>query len=141
MNPYSQYKETQILTASPGKLLLMLYDAAISSMEQALEFINEKGKYDVVNRNLVKAQEIIGELLASLDFKVGGEFAKNMQSLYAYMIKRLIEGNLRKEAEPIKEVLKYMKELRESWEVAVKKVGSDFPKKNNNDSSGLNISG
>jgi len=140
MNPYSQYKETQILTAGPGKLLLMLYDAAITSMEQALEFIKDKKKYDIVNRNLVKAQEIIGELLASLDLKVGGEFAKNMQSLYAYMIKRLIEGNLRKEDGPIREVLKYMKELKESWEIAVKKVGSDFPK-NNNENTGVNISG
>ena len=141
-DPYSQYKETQILTASPGKLLLMLYDGAISALEQTLEIIEDKSKYDLVNKNLLKAQEILGELLSSLDFEAGGEFATNLQSLYAYMIKRLMEGNFEKSKEPIHEVLKYIRELRESWAVAVQKVGND-PKQSmkTTQTSNLNISG
>lgn len=137
---HSQYKETQILTASPGKLLLMLYDGAITAMENAIQIISDQKQYDKVNSNLLKAQEIIGELLASLDMEVGGEFAKNMQSLYAYMIKRLMEANFKKTKEPLEEVCSYMKELRESWSVAVQKVGN--PKQgSNSENSNFNISG
>lgn len=136
---HAQYKETQILTASPGKLLLMLYDGAITAMEKALECMDNKSRFDQVNNNLIKSQEIIGELLSSLNFEVGGDFARNMQSLYAYMIKRLIEANFQKKKEPLEEVLKYMKELRESWSVAVQKHGN--LSKQNGKASSLNISG
>lgn len=138
---HSQYKETQILTASPGKLLLMLYDGAISAIEGSVDLIKNKTQYDVVNKNLLKAQEILGELLASLDFEVGGEFAKNMQSLYAYMMKRLMEANFQKTIEPLDEVLGYMKELRESWAVASQKVGNQGQRGNSESTGNLNISG
>jgi flagellar protein FliS len=137
---HSHYKETQILTASPGKLLIMLYDGAITAMEKALELIDDKGKFDKVNKSLIKAQEIIGELLASLDFEVGGDFAKNMQSLYAYMIRRLMEGNFQKTKEPIEEVLNFMKELRESWSVAIQKQGTSGSGGSENNGN-FNISG
>jgi flagellar protein FliS len=140
---HNQYKETQILTAGPGKLLLMLYDGAITSLEKAVLYISDKSKYDKVNKHIIKAEEIIGELLASLNFEAGGEFARNLQSLYAYMIKKLIEGNMQKKKEPLEEVLKFMKDLRESWAVAVQKVGNMTSNPGNNDGnvSKLNISG
>jgi flagellar protein FliS len=77
-----------------------------------------------------------------LDLKVGGDFASKMQSLYAYMIKRLMEANFKKDKEPVLEVLKYMQDLRESWAIAAQKTGSD-PKQQeaNNSSSNFNISG
>ncbi len=138
-NPHSQYKETQILTASPGKLLIMLYDAAISSMEQACEMIEDKTQYDKVNQLLIKSQEIIGELLSSLNFDVGGDLPKNLQSLYAYMIKKLMEANFKKEKDPISEVLKFMKDLRDSWVIAIQKTSNGNSQ--DNSSSNLNISG
>jgi len=136
-----QYKETQILTATPGKLLLMLYDGAIGAIEKALELIEDKRKFDKVNNNLIKAQEIVGELLASLNFEAGGDIAKNLQSLYAYMIQRLIEGNFKKEKEPLKEVLTYLKDLRESWNVAVQKSGTVSNNSDNSNNNSFNISG
>lgn len=136
-----QYKETQILTATPGKLLLMLYDGAIGAIEKALELIEDKKKFDKVNNNLIKAQEIVGELLASLNFEAGGDIAKNLQSLYAYMIQRLIEGNFKKEKEPLKEVLTYLKDLRESWNVAVQKSGTVSNNSDNSNNNSFNISG
>ncbi len=137
---YSQYKETQILTATPGKLLVMLYDGAINALEKTIELIGDKQFYDKVNSNLIKAQEIIGELLGSLDMEVGGEFAKNLQSLYAYMIKRLMEANFEKSVQPVEEVLNYMKELREAWNTASQKMGHNA-NPNNSTGSNFNISG
>ncbi len=140
-DPHSQYKETQILTASPGKLLIMLYDGAISSMESACDLMSDKAQYDKVNSLLIKSQEIIGELLGSLDFEVGGDIAKTLQSLYAYMIKKLMEANFQKKAEPIKEVLTFMKDLRSSWADVLQKTNIPNLNSSNNNTSNLNISG
>lgn len=136
-----QYKETQILTATPGKLLLMLYDGAISAVEKSVAMIEDRTKYDKVNANLIKAQEIVGELLSSLNLEVGGELAKTLQSLYVYVLRRLMEGNFKKEKAPLEEVLQYLKELRESWVVAVQKVGNVNNNQENSNVSNLNISG
>jgi len=83
---YTQYKETQILTASPAKLLLMLYDGAINAMESALAVMGDKTKYDKVNTHLIKAQDIIGELMSSINFDIKSELPQSLQSLYAYML-------------------------------------------------------
>lgn len=133
---HSQYKEMQILTAGPGKLLIMLYDGAIAELEKAISLVSDKTKYDKVNNSLIKAQEIVGELLASLNFEAGGDLAKTLQSLYAYMIKRLMEGNFKKNAEPLQEVLKYLKDLRDSWNQAVQKAGNVL---NQKDSQGTDL--
>lgn len=114
-NPYDQYKRTEINTANQGKLIVMLYDGAIKFLNIALENMNPR-TYDVVNTNIIKAQDIVTELLLSLNMKEGGEISKNLMSLYVYFKRRLLEANLRKDPEIIKEVMKMMKDLRESWD-------------------------
>ena len=94
-NPYDQYKRTEINTANQGKLI---------------ENMNPK-TYDIVNTNIIKAQDIVTELLLSLNMKEGGEISKNLMSLYVYFKRRLLEANLRKDPEIIKEVMKMMKDL------------------------------
>ncbi len=110
----SQYKETQVKTANQGKLIVMLYDGAIKFLKTALDNIPEK-KYDVVNNNIIKAQDIISELMLSLNFEVG-DFANKLFSLYTYMNKKLVEGNIKKNAEPIKEVIDFLIDLKEAWQ-------------------------
>lgn len=110
----SQYKEMQVKTANQGKLIVMLYDGAIKFLKVALDNLPEK-KYDIVNNNVIKAQDIISELMLSLNFEVG-EFANKLYSLYTYMNKRLVEGNIKKEAEPIEEVIRYLVELKDAWD-------------------------
>ena len=77
-NPLKAYKETQVKTATPGKLIIMLYDAAIKNINQACECMDEGfKKNDVASKCIIKAQDIISELMVSLDFEQGGEIAKN----------------------------------------------------------------
>jgi len=92
-NPYSQYQKTQVTTASREKVLLMLYEGAIrftklahSALKQ--KKIAEKGKY------ISKATAILSELMATLDFKAGGQLAIDLENLYVFMIDKLIEGNI-----------------------------------------------
>ncbi len=114
-NPYNQYKETQINTANQGKLIVMLYDGAIKFINIAIENMDPKS-YDVVNTNIIKAQDIITELLLSLNMNDGGEIAQNLFNLYMYFKKSLLEANMNKDAEALKRVVTMLKDLRSAWD-------------------------
>lgn len=139
----SKYKETQVLTASSGKLLLMLYEACLNRIDLAVsELSKQPRKIEVIHNHIIKAQEIVGELLATLDLEKGGKFAISLQSLYFYILKKLVEANMAKSKEPLVEVRVYLQELYESWEVAVKKTSSELAESSSKvGTSGINISG
>lgn len=121
-NPYAQYKNTQIQTATPGQLILLLYEGGIRFCKLAKLSIEEN---DIMNANnyILKIQDIISELMASLDAKKGGEIASNLYSLYDYMLEKLLEANLKKNKLAVEEVQKLLEELRDSWKVAIKNTG------------------
>ncbi len=108
------YQTNQIATASPKKLLIMLYDGAIKNLRLAELSLNEKN-LENVNKYLTKTQDIITEFMATLNFEDGGEVAQNLYQLYEYMDYRLIRANIDKDIEPIKEIKKYLEELRDTW--------------------------
>jgi flagellar protein FliS len=114
-NPFNEYKKTQITTANQGKLIVMLYDGAIKFLNIAIENMNPK-TYDVANNNIIKAQDIITELLLSLNMKDGGEISQNLFNLYMYFKKALLDANIKKDAEMVRSVLKLLKELRDAWD-------------------------
>ncbi|HPJ34474.1 MAG TPA: flagellar export chaperone FliS [Spirochaetota bacterium] len=114
-NPYNQYKQTQITTANQGKLIVMLYDGAIKFLNIAIENMDPK-TYDVVNNNIIKAQDIITELLLSLNMEEGGEISQNLFNLYMYFKRELLEANIKKDPEIVNHVLKMLKELRDAWD-------------------------
>ena len=123
MNPLRSYKETQIKTATPGKLILMMYDGAIKNLNQALqEMDDEHRRYDSISTSLIKAQDIIAELMISLDFERGGEIAKNLFGLYVFMNRRLLDGNIKKDKAPLEEVKTLLLELRGAWAEAADKA-------------------
>ncbi len=114
-NPYNKYKQTQIETANQGKLIVMLYDGAIKFLNIALDNMTPR-KYDIVNNNIIKAQDIITELSLSLNMDAGGEISQNLFNLYMYFKKRLLEANVNKDPEIIKHTIDLLKNLRDAWE-------------------------
>jgi flagellar protein FliS len=114
------YKNLEISTADQGKLIVMLYDGAVRFLKIAIDNMDPK-KYDVVNNNIIKTQDIITELMLSLNMEAGGEIAANLFNLYAYLKKRLLEANMSKDSEILKEVSAHLNQLRGSWEEAAKK--------------------
>ena len=114
-NPYNQYKQTQITTANQGKLIVMLYDGAIKFLNIAVDNLDLK-TYDVVNNNIIKAQDIITELLLSLNMEEGGEISQNLFNLYMYFKKQLLEANIKKDGEILAQIIKMLKELRDAWD-------------------------
>ena len=138
VNPLDIYKETHIKTASAGKIVVMLYDEGLKQIDFAVEKLeNEGSSLDEISNALIKAQDIITELMASLDFERGGEVAKNLFSLYMFFNQRLIDANLNKDAEPLKIVRRLFGDLRGAWAEIVKKGIST----NSDSSSGVNIAG
>ena len=116
MNPLNMYRETSIKTAGQGKLIVLLYDEAIKHIDKAITILDSGSKqYDKANNEITKAQEIITELSASLDFEKGKEIASSLFSLYVYFNRQLMTANLDKDSNPIKPVRNLMFELRSAW--------------------------
>lgn len=116
----SQYRKTQIDTASPEDLVLMLYDGALRFLGHALDAFG-RDDHEQVNNNLVRVQAIIGELLATLDHDRGGEIAKNLARLYLFFLDRLADANVRKDPAPAQAVKPLLEDLRNTWVEAMKK--------------------
>lgn len=121
-NPYDKYKNTQIQTATPGQLILLLYAGAVKFCKLAKKAIEENDIMQA-NKYIIRIQDIVNELMVSLDMKAGGEIAQNLYSLYDYMLRKLVDANLKKDVSQIDEVEKMIDELKESWSMAVKKTG------------------
>src|ERR1700710_697560 len=91
------YRANSVLTASPGQLVLMLYDGALKAMHLALEGLasppEDRQRIERINRHLLKAQMILSELQGGLNLEAGGDFAQTMYQLYEYHNRRLLEAN------------------------------------------------
>jgi flagellar protein FliS len=123
-NPYRQYQKTQVTTASREKILLMLYEGAIRFTRQAAvamreKKIAEKGKY------ISKATAILSELMATLDFKSGGQLAADLENLYVFMIDKLIEGNIHNKVECLESVEKLLMTLYMAWKDVIENPRAD----------------
>lgn len=122
---YDQYKESSIYTASPEELTLMLYNGLVKFVMKAQYAISKKDMA-TAHDNIIKAQNIINEFIATLDKSY--EISSSLLLLYDYMYRRLVEANVQKSTEILQEVLGFAKELRDTWEQAVK-LAKHPPKK------------
>ena len=143
-NASSTYKETRIKTASQGQLVLMLYDEAVKQLNLALELLElnnqkkEPGKIEQIGKAIMKTEEIITELMVSLDFEQGGEIAKNLFALYSWFNRELLEANIAQNMDRIKVVRDMTSDLRNTWsEIAAKHTDEPV----NREAVGLNIAG
>ena len=119
MNQYvKQYQKSSIETASREQILIMLYDGAIQFLNKARVAMQNKD-FEGINNNLIGAQNIIQEFINSMDREVAPQLAENLISLYEYFIRRLVQANMKRQIEPIDEVLKYLKSLKATWEQAI----------------------
>ena len=113
------YKETSVKTASPGSLILMLYTEGIKEINLAISKMRvpkiPAKDIEAINNHIIKAQEIITELMAALDMDIGGEIAANLLSIYSYFNQQLLTANLKKDYKPLLDVSSMMQELDDVW--------------------------
>ena len=144
-NALSTYKETRIKTASQGQLIIMLYNEAVRQLDQALAYLElnnpgkrDPGKIEPVSKAVVKTQEIISELMVSLDFDQGGDIAKNLFSLYTWFNRELMEANIGQDAQRISAVRNCIDSLRNAWQEIVATNAAEMA---NREVVGINIAG
>lgn len=116
-NPYAQYRQTQVQTAAPEQLILMLYDGVIRFCLQGKECI-EKRDVSGANVALIRVQDVIGELQFSVNDEAG-EIAQQLSLLYDYLYRRALDANLAKDVAIIDEIVNMVRDLRSTWVEAI----------------------
>lgn len=136
-NRLNAYKETNIKTASQGKIIIMLYDEALRQINVAIEMINAgPQEYDKANNAVLRAQDVVTELMVSLDFEKGGEIAQGLFNLYMFFNQHMMEANLKKDVSMLKSVHGHLNELRGAWDQIINKSGNG-----RQSSGGINVAG
>lgn len=111
------YQSQAVGTAGPLQLVLMLYDralAAIARSEWALKH-QERGSIELAHQELTRAQDIVTELMLSLDHDQGGEISSSLNAIYQFCLDQLTAANVNKDATALPFVAKSLTDLREAW--------------------------
>ena len=116
-NPYNKMLEDKVMTATKEELTLMLYEGGIRFLNQAIVAV-EKGDAIKANSLILRVEDIVREFQITLDHQY--PIAKQLDSLYDYMYRRLVEGNIRKDLDILNEVLVMFRDFRDTWKEAIK---------------------
>ncbi len=119
-----EYLKTKILTASPEELHLMLYDGAIRFTEQGKSYLQEN-KLDKAHEALIRAQNIVLEMSAGLDHESNPDLCAKLSSLYNFIYRRLVEGNLKHDIDALDDALKILNYQRETWVMLMDKLAAE----------------
>ena len=125
--PHANYRQVATQTATPGQLVLMLFDGAIRFLERARQGFGLEDPLEfnqTINNNVLRAQAIINELNLALDMDKGGDCAMTLRRLYNYMDVRLQEANQYKKEDGILDVVRRLTILRDAWAEMLQKNGA-----------------
>jgi flagellar protein FliS len=127
MKPYGQFSKEEylkqsVMTASPAELIVMLYDACIKNLKLAEISMSEKNDIERTNEYLLKSQQIISELVNSLDLSV--EIGQQLIPIYDFLLRTIRTMNVKKDFSQLPDVLEILTSLRETWQQIAKPVRS-----------------
>ncbi len=114
---YQAYQNNAVTTASGAQLTLMLYNGCVKFIQQGMQAM-EENKYELKNTSIQKAQDIVQELMLTLDQDV--EISQQMMPLYEYIHYQLQQGNMKNDPALLEEALEYVKEFRDVWKEVMK---------------------
>ena len=126
MSPVEVYIQNMVESANPIRLVIMLYDKAISCIEEAIDVINagldEVENVKIKAENLTRAMDILIVLKSSLNHEQGKEIAENLEGIYDILIDELVRANIKNDTKLLEDINSVLRDLREAWEEAEKKV-------------------
>jgi flagellar protein FliS len=108
------YRQMNVLSADPLKLVRMCYEGAIDSLKLSRDAYIARD-YEAKGKALAKTLDIIHELNTSLDVNKGGEVAKRLRTLYLYMTQALTEADLKRNLKVFDDVIQMLEELESAW--------------------------
>ncbi len=115
-NPYKMYEQNSVTTASAGELTIMLYNGCLKFIKKAKQAI-EKNNIEERNTNIQKAQNIIRELMVTLNMDY--EVSKNMMALYDFIIQSLLEANIKNDLKKLEEAEQIVIDFRDTWKQVI----------------------
>ncbi|MCT4605065.1 MAG: flagellar export chaperone FliS [Marinisporobacter sp.] len=118
-NPYNrlnQYKQNNVMTATPQELTLMLYNGAIKFVNQAILYIEQKN-VQKTHETIMRASDIIIELNSTLNMDY--EVSKGLRPIYDFLLEKLTEVNIKKDKQMLEEILPLFMDLRDTWKQAM----------------------
>jgi len=119
MNPYANYRDQSVNTATPGELIVMLFNGALRNISIASNAINNRD-IESAHNAIIKTQNIFCALLAGLDQSL--EVSRGIKDLYDYILDRLVDANIKKDKDVLAEVSELTQELRDTWQEAERKT-------------------
>jgi len=118
-DPHAQYKDLAITTATPGGLIVMLFEGAVKNINIAARAI-EENDIQLAHDSLVKTQDIYSALIGSLNNDL--PISAQLKNLYTYIIERLAEANIKKDASILTELLEFTHDFRDTWKEVEKRM-------------------
>ncbi|WP_421381436.1 flagellar export chaperone FliS [Bacillus salacetis] len=115
-NPYKTYQNNSVTTASPGELTLMLYNGCLKFIQLAKKGIEDKN-IEQKNINIQKAQNIVSELMVTLNMDVG--VSENIMKLYDFIHRRLVEANIKNDLGALQEAEELITDFRDTWKQVI----------------------
>jgi flagellar secretion chaperone FliS len=110
----ARYRETEILTATPGQLVVLLFDHLLVSLSRA-KLAMANGDFELQGEHLEKSRNILTELLVTLDRERGGEIAVNLSALYSFLLGELVQVGVRADHARLERVTHMITELRSAF--------------------------
>ncbi|MDR3111325.1 MAG: flagellar export chaperone FliS [Planctomycetaceae bacterium] len=117
------YIQAEVYTATPQKLQLLLVEAAIKNVLRT-QLLWKEQKYDAAFETLTRAQDIVAEILCSLDVEKAPDIAKKLASVYIFIFRRLTEGGMTHDSAKLDDALRILNSERETWRLVCEKFGS-----------------
>jgi len=133
------YLVTEVLTATPQKLQLMLIDAALRSAGRARQHWQE-GRQEQACEAMIHAQQVVGELLGALDHEIQPELTRKVAGIYLFVFRSLTEANLRGESAKLDDAIRVLREERETWRQVCEKLSGEAPADSHADTASLTLS-
>jgi flagellar protein FliS len=123
------YFTTEIMTATPQRLQLMLIEAAIRLAERARER-RRAGQNEAAGEDLVRAQEIVAQMLSSLNPQADAALAKKAAGVYLFVCRSLMEANLLRDDAKLNDAIRVLEIERETWRLVCQKLdASEAPRR------------
>lgn len=121
---YHNYLETRILTASPEQLVVIMYEEAVGSLIKAKKAM-ENNDFETANKQLSRAQNIVAELMSSLDFTYE-DIANNLFTIYRHIYNQIVKANAKKDKELVSDIEKLLSLFAAAWKEAAKRVTTEL---------------
>ncbi len=118
------YLRTQVLTASPEQLRLMLLDGSIRFLQQAIDGLSDKD-YEASYNGITQARAIVLELATSVSAEVDHELAERVRSVYMYLYRELIDASLNRSISRLEKACDLLRYERETWALLMEKVATE----------------